>query len=134
VIRESAAEHDELWAATAAVARESSSPIVALFVDSVNRMLDLQQARITVALFQRLPPAIFTVLYIVSLLGMGTIGLRAGLDRTRGWFSAVVLVVAIMSVIGLIDSLDSPSSRFFQINQYTIDHARAVMTHQTATQ
>jgi len=133
-IRDSASDHSELWAETTAVARESPTPIVGLFVDAVNRMLDLHEARITVGLFQRLPSAIFTMLYIVSLLAIGMIGLRSGFDRTRGWFVAVVLVIAIMSVIAMIDSLDNPTSRFFQINQYAIEHARSVMTNQTASQ
>jgi hypothetical protein len=38
-------------------------------------------------------------------------------------------------VIGMIDSLDGPTSRFFQVNQYAIEHARTVMANnQTAAQ
>jgi hypothetical protein len=134
-IRESATEHSQLWAETTEVARESPTPVVTLFVESVNRVLDLHEARITVGLFQRMPPAIFTMLYIVSLLAMGMVGLRAGFDRIRGWFVAVVLVIAIMSVIAMIDSLDSPISRLFRVSQYAIEHARAVMANnQTAAQ
>src|SRR5262249_20603226 len=128
------ADHSELWGHTIAVAREFPTPIVGLFVDAVNRMFDLQEARITVGLFQRLPPAIFTMLYVVSVLATAMVGARAGFDRMRGWFVATVLVIAVMSVIAMIDSLDSPTSRFFKVNQYAIEHARAVMTStETAT-
>ena len=133
-IRDSASEHGKLWTETTAVARELPTPIVALYVEAVNRMFDLHEDRITVGLFQRLPPAIFTMLYVVSLLAMGMVGLRSGFDRTRGWFAAAVLVVAIMSVIAMIDSLDSPLSRYFKINHYAIEHARAVMSNETASE
>jgi len=129
-IRASATLHGDLWAEAAAAAHEhDGSPIVALFVSSLNEMIDLQEARVTVGLFQRLPPAIFTILYVVSLLSIGMLGFRAGLDRTRAWLVTIVIAGAIMSVIGLIDSLDNPTSRLFHVNKYAIEHAMNAMSN-----
>src|SRR5262249_41619486 len=109
------------------------SPVVSLFLASLNQMIDLLQARITVSFYQRIPPAIFTMLYVVSLLAIGMVGLRAGIDRSRGWMAAAGLVAPIMSVVALIASLDAPLSRLFEINQHAITHARQLMSPAAAT-
>jgi hypothetical protein len=134
VIKESAALHEELWANTAAVGQANlHSPAIALFIDAVNRMINLREARVTVGLFQRIPPAIFVSLYVVSLLALGMVGLRAGLDRTRGPLPAMILIGAIICVMALIASLDDPESRLFHISRHALEDAQRVMTdHATA--
>jgi len=131
-IRESGELHGRLWAEATEAARDTPTAVVSVFLLSLNQMIDLQGARITVGLYQRIPPAIFTMLYVVSLLAIGMVGLRAGIDRSRGLMSAAVLIAAIMSVIALIASLDSPMSRLFEINQYAIAHAEQLVSKSTA--
>lgn len=126
-IRKSAAYHDELWANAVAVARTSPTPVTALFIASLNNLIDLHEARVTVGLYQRIPPAIFASLYLVSLLAMGMVGLRAGLDRSRGPLPAAILVASIMSVMALIGSLDDPVSRLFHISQHALDDTERMM-------
>jgi hypothetical protein len=129
-LKESERLHDELWANTTAIAHRSpDSPVAALFIASLNDMIDLHEARVTVALYQRIPPAIFASLYFVALLAIGMVGLRAGLDRVRGLIPATLLVASVMCVIWLIASLDQPMSRLFSINQQAIEDAQRTLTN-----
>jgi hypothetical protein len=122
--------HGELWANATAIAHGSpDSPVAALFIASLNNMIDLHEARVTVALYQRIPPAIFVSLYIVALLSIGTVGIRAGLDRVRGLIPATLLVASIMCVMGLIISLDQPMSRLFSISKHAIEDTQRILTN-----
>src|SRR5690606_20086363 len=50
--------HRALWAEAIASSEQKPDPITALFVQSLNQMLDLHESRVTVALHQRMPKAI----------------------------------------------------------------------------
>jgi hypothetical protein len=90
-------------------------------------MIDLHETRMTVALYQRIPPAIFVSLWLVALLSMGMVGARAGLDRLRGTMSAAILIAAIMCVMALIASLDDPVSRLFSISKHALVDTQRMM-------
>jgi hypothetical protein len=129
-IAKSAELHVELWANATAAARAAPSPITAVFIDSLNHVIDLHEARVTVALFQRIPPAIFASLYLVAILSIAMVGLRAGLDRLRGLAPAVLLIAAISCVLALIASLDDPKSHMFRISNHAMaDTHRAMAAH-----
>lgn len=133
-LRESGRLHTEMWADATAVSRAMpDSPIAALFVASLNKMIDLHEARVTVALYQRLPPSIFSSLYLVALLAMALVGIRAGLDRVRGIVTAGILISSIMSVMALIGSLDSPTSRLFEISKHAMDDTERLLMEPTAS-
>jgi hypothetical protein len=126
-LRESERLHGELWANATAVAAAAPGPITALFITSLNNMIDLHESRVTVALYQRLPPAIFASLYFVSLLAIGMVGLRAGLDQVRGLLSATILVASIMCVMALIASLDKPMSHLFGVSKHAIEDTQRIL-------
>ncbi len=127
-MREAGRLHTELWSEAAVAAREHyDSPIAGKFLDSLNSMIDLEETQLNVSLFQRLPRAIFWVLYVVSFASIGMFGIRGGLDRSRGLASASVLIGIIIVVIGLIDSMDDPRSRLFAISQQAIEDAQQMM-------
>ena len=129
-IAKSAELHVDLWANATAAARAAPSPITAVFIESLTRVIDLHEARVTVALFQRIPPAIFASLYLVSILSIAMVGLRAGLDLTRGLAPAVLLIAAITCVMALIASLDDPESHMFRISNHAMaDTHRTMIAH-----
>jgi hypothetical protein len=128
VLKESERLHGELWAVATAIAHEApDSPIAALFIASLNNMIDLHEARVTVGLYHRIPPAIFAGLYLVALLAIGMVGIRSGLDRVRGLIPATILIASILCVMGLIASLDQPTSRLFQVSKQAIEDTQRVL-------
>jgi hypothetical protein len=92
-------------------------------------MIELHEARVTVALYQRIPPAIFASLYFVALLAIGMLGIRGGLDRERGLVPALILIASIMCVMSLIAALDQPVSRLFDVSKHALQDTQRVLAH-----
>lgn len=127
-IKESDKLHSALWIQAAGVARaRPDSPIAALLIASMNRMIDLHEARVTVDRFERMPPAIFASLYMVALFSLVMLGLRTGLDGERGALPAATLIATIMCVMALIASLDAPVSRIFHVSRHAITATQRMM-------
>ena len=69
---------NELWAQALLVAKkDSSSEMHALFVDSLNEVIDFHTKRVVVSGY-RIPDAIWLALYVVSMLSMAGVGYQFG--------------------------------------------------------
>jgi len=120
--------HTQLWTQATAVARANpDSVVVGRFLESLNYMIDLHTARVTVGLYQRMPRAILWMLFFVSALAVGMAGFRAGLDRSRAVIPIALLVLAITAVLAMIVDLDRPGSRMFPISQGAMEDVRQSM-------
>lgn len=99
-----------LWDHAREAARQSPSPITALFIASLNDAIDLSEKRLA-AFEKRIPPTIWFMLLLISLLTCLTFGYG---QRRRFWLVAVVSPLMIAIVMGLIADLDSPRSGFLR--------------------
>lgn len=127
-ISESEELHRELWAEAVTLSRtEPVSRMIPLFVNVLNEVIDLHEARVTVALHQRLPGLILATLFAVSVLAMTMLGYYAGLGRWRSLLPTVIVGIAIASVIVLIIELDRPGTRLFHVSQSAIRDVHETM-------
>jgi hypothetical protein len=101
--------------------------MVALFVSSLNAVIDLHTSRVTVALHQRFPRPIFNMLFVVSLLAMMMLGYAAGVCRRRAPIPTAAVILAISSVFVLINALDSPRSGLFRVSQWAMEDLQRMM-------
>jgi hypothetical protein len=101
-----------LWARSSEAAKQSPTPVTALFVASLNDTIDLSEKRLT-ALENRIPPTIWLMLLLISLLTCLTFGYG---QRRRFWLVAIVSPLMIAIVMGLIADLDSPRSGFLRVD------------------
>ena len=106
----------DLWAVTEEVARNNGSDVVALFVESVNDVIDLHESRVTAG-SARVPETILLLLVGGAALSLGMVGYSAGLTGRRSLLSAVVLIVALGAVIMIVVDLDRPRDGFIQVSQ-----------------
>jgi hypothetical protein len=120
--------HQELWTEAVAASEQKPNPITALFLQSLNQMIDLHEARVTVALHQRLPGAIMLTLYLVAILAMGTLGYSIGLSRTRTLLPSLAVMVAVAIVLLLIIDLDRPLQRVFAVDQAALEDVREMIS------
>jgi hypothetical protein len=116
--------HQALWDEAVAAAERKPDPITGLFIQTLNQMIDLHEARLTVALHQRLPGAVLLALYALAILAMGTLGYSTGLSRTRTIIPALTLMLAVALVLLLVIDLDRPFQRVFPIEQSALDDVR----------
>lgn len=102
-LRRSEQLHRLLWDdARAVAALDTHSHITALYIESLNRMIDLNNSRVTVAIYQRLPPAITRLLYLAAIMSIAVFGYGLGLKRRRAMVPITSLVIAISLVLTVI--------------------------------
>jgi hypothetical protein len=93
--------HDELWARAEKIARENPGPTIALYISSLNEVIDLHTKRLNEELGFRVPPIILLGLYVVALLTMMLIGVHNSYSEQRNLVS-LIMVVLIISVVFLV--------------------------------
>jgi hypothetical protein len=108
---------DELWAMAEGVAREDSSDVVALYLESVNETINLHSTRVTSLVYGRVPETVVILLIIGAGLTLAMVGYSSGLTRRRSPLSAVVLVVVLSAVLTLVIDLDRPRDGFLEVSQ-----------------
>ncbi len=97
--------HTELWAIAEDVARTDGSDVTALYIESLNEVIDLHTMRVVAGVYSRVPPTILWLLVAGVVLSLGLVGYNAGLSRKRSPVIATVLVVALGAVIWLVVDL-----------------------------
>ncbi len=109
---------DELWLQAVAVAKEDfNSPLAALFVQSLNDVIDLHSKRINIGVHFRIPLVVWVMLYFVTLLSIGSLGYQLGLVRTHYTAISMLLIITFSSVILLVWDLDRPQEGFIKVSQ-----------------
>jgi len=108
----------ELWARAEVIARENpESDMDALFIESLNEMIDLQESRTVVAIYARVPDTVLMILVLGSWFTLAMVGFNSGLSRKRSAVAAGILVLVMASVVGLIIDLDRPRDGFITVSQ-----------------
>jgi len=107
---------DRLWRIATDAVKKSDSISTGLLIQSLNDMIDLDQARVT-ALRNRLPDSIWLMLFLVSIFFMATLGYEFGLTGSRKWTNTILLVITVTTVFFLIADLDMPQRGLVQISQ-----------------
>lgn len=111
--------HDLLWSHAVALAKENpQSPIVAIFLQTLNDTIDLYGKRLA-AFRNRVPPSIYLVLLIVSTITLWLVGYYFG-RRKRARTLTMLVVVLLVSVMWLIMDLDQPARGAIRTNQQAL--------------
>ncbi len=86
IISQSEAIHAELWSLATTLGKEhQTSPVCALFISSVNEIVEMHAKRVALGLHSRVPMPVWVVLFAVSGLSMIGIGFYCGLTSGRSW-------------------------------------------------
>jgi hypothetical protein len=110
VVSKSNVLQKKLWSETASQANEySHSPIYALFVDSLNEVIDTHEERVAAGIYGRVPIVIWLTLITVAVLSMTGVGYICGIAGTRSWPASLILTLAFSIVMVLVADLDRPS-------------------------
>jgi hypothetical protein len=120
-IRRSGEIQKELWTQVEGLAANgANSETFALYVDSLNTLIELSEARVVAGLTARVPETVIWLLIVFSGLSMAMVGYGAGLTRRRGLLSAVGLVVVLAAALTLVLDIDRPRDGFLQVSQQPI--------------
>jgi hypothetical protein len=117
--------HSRLWSTlTSLTPSELNSISVTLYTQSLNELIDLHEQRIMAGAYQRIPPILWLVLFIISLLGMGEIGYQTALAGSTRTPVSIGLVLAFALLLYLIADLDRPLEGSLRINQTAMRELR----------
>jgi hypothetical protein len=121
--------HLHIWQQAVSLAKEDiDSELRSLFIGSVNDLVSLALERKTVALFIRIPDAIWRSLLLLALIAMLAFGYQAGISGTVKFFQMPLLPIAFGLVILLIADLNSQETqRQFKVNKWPLAEVLAMM-------
>ena len=118
---------NRLWSQAVAASEKDSSPITALFVQSLNEVIDLHAVRMLAALRSRVPAAIWIVLFLLSFLSMAMMGYHEALTNSKRSIAVLALILGFSSVLFLIVDLDRPRQGTLQVSQQAMIDLRNSM-------
>ena len=119
----------QLWDMAVVNARKDmNSDVAALYIESLNELINVHASRVAVGLQARIPAGIWLVLFILVILGMIGVGYQTAIagSTRRSWITPI-LAFAFSLVIVLIASLDRPQSGFITVSQQPLADLRASM-------
>jgi len=109
---------DQLWQQAAVIGQKHPySQVGALYIDSLNHMIDIHAKRIAARLRARVPQSIWFALFLIAAISMVGTGYNCGIVGRRGWITSIMLATMFSTVIVLIVDLDRPGRGFLQANQ-----------------
>jgi hypothetical protein len=109
---------NELWAIAADLARANpDSPVIGLYIDSLNDTIDVSLERVTAGIYARVPGAVLMLLIVGSALTLGMMGFSAGLTRRRSPLTAIVMIVVLGAVITLVVDIDRSQDGWVTVSQ-----------------
>ncbi len=119
VVSHSESLHDQIWAQVETLSDVRDTPLAALFISSLNEMIDLHTSRVTI-FYYRIPPPVWYVLLFITILTMSLVGYQAGLSNKKILRVGIFLALAFSAVIFLVSDLDRAAEGRFRVNQRPI--------------
>jgi hypothetical protein len=116
-IKRSEEIHGQLWTQATVAAERNPTPITALFVQSLNEVIDVHAKRVMVAARSRIPVSLWGGLFALAVVGMASMGYQAGLSATRRSPAMLLLVMAFAGVLFMIADLDRGQEGFIKVSQ-----------------
>ena len=108
----------QLWDMAVVNARKDmNSDVAALYIESLNELINLHALRVAVGLQTRIPAGIWLVLYALVMLGMIGVGYQTAIAGSRRSWAMPILALSFSLVIALIASLDRPQSGYITVSQ-----------------
>ena len=118
---------NRLWSVAVAQAEKERTVITALFIQSLNEVIDLHAVRVMAGVRSRVPGMIWIVLYLLAVIAMVMMGYHAGLANSRRSIATIALVIGFSSVLYLIADLDRPGQGMLKVSQQMMIDLRKSM-------
>ena len=119
--------HHELWSRAEIIAKANPTPTIALYIASLNEVIDLHTERLNMELKIRVPATIMGGLYLVAVFTMVLIGVQSCYSDKRNYLALIVLIIILSLVFVLIVDLDRSQQGTLTIpNKALIDLQRQI--------
>jgi len=112
--------HQELWSQAITLAKANPTPTTALYISSLNEVIDIHSERYNISLEVRVPPAILLGLYLVAVLSMMLIGMQGSYAGKRNIIAPLLMILILSLVFILITDLERSHQGLMQISQHPL--------------
>jgi hypothetical protein len=120
-------QQKRLWEMAVANARKDmNSDVAALYLESLNEVIEIHASRVAVGLQQRIPAPIWWVLCGLTVCGMALVGYQTGIAGSKRSWARPFLAISFSMVVALIASLDRPDG-FLKVSQRPLMDLRDAM-------
>jgi hypothetical protein len=116
-IARSAIIHTELWSRAQELAIAQPSPVIALYITTLNETIDLHTTRLTALTTGRVPFTIYLSMYLVAALALLMLGFQSGISGQRDWIVTLTLILIFSAIMLLIVDLDRPWGGWLRVSQ-----------------
>jgi hypothetical protein len=128
VVTRSEEIHGELWSIVEDnVSQGQESAIMALFVDSINEVIDVHSLRLA-AVDLRLPEPLWMVLWAATMLSFLLVGVASSADGKRDLLAILLFALALIAVLMLVVDLDRPQQGLLTVSQAAMSDLLRQMT------
>jgi hypothetical protein len=122
LIRESEKLHARMWQEIESItATDQLTVMHSLLVQSINKVIDVHEQRVSAGLRNRIPPSIWVALYTVLILSMLGMGFQFGIKGARSPIPSAALALSFSMIMFLIADLDRPSSGLVKSDQSALE-------------
>jgi hypothetical protein len=120
--------HGQLWAIVEENVRQGAeSAIMALYVDSINEVIDVHSLRLA-AIDLRLPRQFGRMLYAATLLSFLLVGVASSADGKRDFIAILLFALVYVTVFVIIVDLDRPQEGLLTVSQTALSDLLRQMT------
>jgi hypothetical protein len=117
-VARSAKLQDTIWAASLVGTKRSSEGYpLEIYLETLTRLINIQTARITVGLYQRLPLVFWATLDLLVMMAMAVTGYQGGLTGSNRPVVRTMAVIAFAILVLLISDLNRPESGLLRVNK-----------------
>lgn len=116
-----------LWDEVLSLSTVLRDPILSIYVQALNEVIDLHTKRVNVLDWMRLPGMIIVVLVVLSTATMLLTGYLLGLRQNRYGLPTAVMIFIYATVYLIVIDLDRPRRGIFTINQQPMIELHASM-------
>jgi hypothetical protein len=109
--------HTELWRDAETLARTDPTPVTALYISSLNEVIDLHAERVNLELGFRVPPSLVQGVFLVAVLTMLLLGVHASYAEKRNLLVLVIMILILATVLVIIIDLDRSQQGLLRIPQ-----------------
>jgi hypothetical protein len=118
---------DQLWVQAVDVAQKNPTPVVALFLSSLNETIDLHAKRLA-EFRNRVPESVLLLLYLFATVAMLITGYGSGLRTVRCVLPTVAMVVLLSTSLFVIVDLDRPRQGLISVSQESMIRLQQKLT------
>jgi hypothetical protein len=111
---------EDLWSQAMAAAGHSTAPVlIALFISSLNDVIDLSAKR-DAARNNHVPEVVYYFLFVVAGLSMSLLGYGAGLGNHRHFYLMALVAFLVACAILVVMDFDRPRRGIIEVNQQSM--------------